>query len=277
VSAARGFLAGLLVGAVGTWAIGRTGTQGIGAPPPTSAPQTGASRLSSAPPTMPVPTSAAPLTPPPPDTTASTVPGASPFVFPTPPPDVNPLERVHRPSSEPGDSTDALMDPQAFHPPPQLAPQAFPGMNDFDRLRARALLVPVQGFDVRALRDNFAEKRGARVHEAIDIMAARGTPVIAVDDGQIKKLFNSVPGGLTIYQFDPSGTYCYYYAHLERYAPGLTEGQQVRKGDRIGEVGTSGNAPPGAPHLHFTIFKLGPEKRWWEGTPVNPYPMWGLR
>jgi peptidoglycan LD-endopeptidase LytH len=271
VSAARGFLAGLLVGAVGTWALGRTGTQGIGSAPPTAAPA-----APGAPTATPVPASVAPPLSPPPDTTASGLPAASPFVFPTPPPDANPLGPVHRPSSVPGDSTDALMDPQA-HPPPSLAPQSFPGMSDFDLLRARRLLVPVQGFDRKGLRDNFAERRGVRVHEAIDIMAPRGTPVIAVDDGQIRKLFNSVPGGLTIYQFDPTGTYCYYYAHLERYAPGLTEGQQVRKGDRLGEVGTSGNAPPDAPHLHFTIFKLGPAKSWWEGTPVNPYPMWGLR
>ena len=182
-----------------------------------------------------------------------------------------------RPSPVPGDSTDSLITPQALAPAAPLTPQAFPGMSDFERLRARHLGLPVQGFDLRTLRDNFAEKRGTRVHEAIDLLAPRGTPVLAVDAGEIKKLFKSVPGGLTVYQFDPSGTYAYYYAHLHRYAPGLAEGQFVRKGDRLGEVGTSGNAPPTVPHLHFTIFKLGPDKRWWEGTPVNPYPMWAVR
>jgi murein DD-endopeptidase MepM/ murein hydrolase activator NlpD len=114
------------------------------------------------------------------------------------------------------------------------------------------------------------------VHEAIDLPAPRGTPVVAVDDGIIKKLFTSVPGGLTVYQFDRDSTYCYYYAHLDRYAEGLKEGATVKKGDRLGYVGTTGNAPPNTPHIHFTVFRLGPEKRWWEGTPINPYPLWIL-
>jgi murein DD-endopeptidase MepM/ murein hydrolase activator NlpD len=105
-------------------------------------------------------------------------------------------------------------------------------------------------------------------------VAPRGTPVRAVDDGTVRKLFHSVPGGLTVYQFDPSESYCYYYAHLDRYAAGLEEGQALRKGDVVGYVGTTGNAPRETPHLHFTIFKLGPEKRWWEGVPLNPYPLW---
>jgi murein DD-endopeptidase MepM/ murein hydrolase activator NlpD len=97
--------------------------------------------------------------------------------------------------------------------------------------------------------------------------------VLAVTDGTIVKLFESVPGGHTIYQFDPAGRYCYYYAHLERYAKDLEEGDRVEGGDVIGYVGTSGNAPPGVPHLHFAIFRLGPEKRWWEGEPLNPFTL----
>jgi murein DD-endopeptidase MepM/ murein hydrolase activator NlpD len=97
-----------------------------------------------------------------------------------------------------------------------------------------------------------------------------------VDDGPVQKLFVSRAGGNTVYQFDPTGTYCYYYAHLDAYEPGLGEGRVLRKGERIGFVGTSGNSPPDAPHLHFTIFKLGADKRWWEGTPVNPFPLWAL-
>ena len=139
-------------------------------------------------------------------------------------------------------------------------------------LAGRKLAVPVQGVEARRLRDNFAEKRGGRPHEALDIMAPRGTPVVAVEDGRIARLFRSVPGGLTIYQFDPSGRYAYYYAHLDRYADGLAEGAPVRRGDVIGFVGSTGNAHPGAPHLHFTIFRLGPERQWWKGTAVNPYP-----
>jgi peptidoglycan LD-endopeptidase LytH len=89
----------------------------------------------------------------------------------------------------------------------------------------------------------------------------------------IVKLFNSKGGGgISIYQFDPTGTYCYYYAHLDRYADGLKEGQHVRRGDVIGYVGSTGNASPTAPHLHFSIFRLGPERQWWKGEPINPYP-----
>src|SRR5690606_23377451 len=112
-----------------------------------------------------------------------------------------------------------------------------------------------------------------RSHEALDIMATRGTPVLAAVDGHIEKLFDSVPGGLTIYQFDRAGRHAYYYAHLDRYAAGLEEGDAVQQGEVIGYVGSTGNANDEAPHLHFAIFVLGPEKRWWEGTAVNPYPL----
>lgn len=147
---------------------------------------------------------------------------------------------------------------------------------DLDRLRERVLLLPVRGVEPRSLQDSFGDGRSnGRDHKAIDILAPRGTPVLAVDDGRVEKLFTSKLGGLTIYQFDHHGEYCYYYAHLDRYAPGLEPGMAVRKGDVIGFVGTTGNAPPGTPHLHFTIFRLGPEKRWWEGTAINAYPLWG--
>ena len=102
-------------------------------------------------------------------------------------------------------------------------------------------------------------------------MAARNTPVMAVEDGSLAKLFVSALGGNTIYQFDPSGTYAYYYAHLERYADGIHEGDQLRRGQVIGYVGTSGNAPPQSPHLHFAIFRLTPDKQWWKGTALDPY------
>jgi murein DD-endopeptidase MepM/ murein hydrolase activator NlpD len=132
--------------------------------------------------------------------------------------------------------------------------------------------MPVVGAKTLDLRDNFAEARGARKHEAIDILAARGTAVVAVDEGKVVKLFTSQQGGLTVYQFDRDDTHCYYYAHLDRYAEGLHEGEFLRRGDPIGFVGTTGNAPPDTPHLHFAIFELGPARHWWEGTPINPYP-----
>lgn len=138
-------------------------------------------------------------------------------------------------------------------------------------LAARPLIVPVAGVPPSALTDMFDDARGGRRHEAIDILAPTGTKVFAVDDGTVAKLFTSKPGGLTVYQFDPQGRLAYYYAHLDRYAEGLKEGMTVRRGDLVGYVGTSGNAG-NTPHLHFAVFRLGPERRWWEGDPVNPYP-----
>ena len=104
-------------------------------------------------------------------------------------------------------------------------------------------------------------------------MAPAGTPVLAVADGHVEKLFESDRGGLTLYQFEPTGRLAYYYAHLERYAPGIEEGGTLRRGQVIGHVGSSGNADPAAPHLHFAVFLLGPEKRWWEGEPIDPWPL----
>ena len=135
------------------------------------------------------------------------------------------------------------------------------------------LLIPVEGVAAASLRATFDERRGAGRHEAIDIMAPRGTPVRAVGDGKLVKLFTSVRGGLTVYQFDPQANHAYYYAHLDAYAPGLKEGMPLKRGDAIGSVGSTGDAAPNAPHLHFAIFRLGPEKQWWKGTPIDPYPL----
>ena len=133
--------------------------------------------------------------------------------------------------------------------------------------------LPIDGLTARDLRDTFEEGRTGHRHEAIDIMQPRGTPVLAVVDGPIAKLFFSKQGGITVYQFDNAGQYCYYYAHLDRYAERLKEGQSLRRGDVIAYVGSTGDAQANAPHLHFTIFKLGPEKHWWQGTAINPYPV----
>ena len=134
------------------------------------------------------------------------------------------------------------------------------------------MLAPVQGVKREDLRDSFtAIREGNLRHNAIDILAPRNTPVLAVEDGTIAKLFNSKAGGLTVYQFDPTSTYVYYYAHLERYADGLREGDRVHRQQVLGYVGTSGNAPKDSPHLHFEIAKLPASKHWWQGTPINPY------
>jgi peptidoglycan LD-endopeptidase LytH len=141
------------------------------------------------------------------------------------------------------------------------------------QLRDRNLRIPVDDVDRDDLVDTFTDARGSRSHEALDIIALRHTKVRAVEDGRIRKLFTSQAGGLTIYQFDPTGTFAYYYAHLDRYADGLREGQIVEAGDVIGYVGSTGNASPDAPHLHFAIFRLTPERQWWKGEAINPYPI----
>lgn len=151
------------------------------------------------------------------------------------------------------------------------SPIARIGLEPLADLRSRHLELPVQGVAGEALSDSFNDSRIGHRHEAIDILAPRNTPVLAVEDGTIAKLFYSKAGGNTIYQFDPAGMYVYYYAHLERYADGLREGGRVHRGEIIAYVGTSGNAPPGTPHLHFAIFKLTDEKKWWRGAPINPY------
>jgi murein DD-endopeptidase MepM/ murein hydrolase activator NlpD len=148
---------------------------------------------------------------------------------------------------------------------------------DLEVLSQRRLAMPVKGADPKALVDNFDEGRGKRRHEAIDILAPRGTPVVAVGDGRIAKLFTSAAGGITAYQYDPEQRFIYYYAHLDRYAEGLKEGDAVKRGDLIGYVGTTGNAPKNTPHLHFTIFRAGADKKWWKGTAINPYPFLATR
>jgi peptidoglycan LD-endopeptidase LytH len=131
--------------------------------------------------------------------------------------------------------------------------------------------VPIEGVSADSFDGGFAEVRGKRPHEAVDILAARGTPIHAAQDGTIAKLFLSKPGGTTIYEFDSEQRLCFYYAHLERYADGLHEGQHVSRGEVIGYVGTSGNAPPNTPHLHFAIFELNADHHWWQGTALDPY------
>jgi murein DD-endopeptidase MepM/ murein hydrolase activator NlpD len=138
------------------------------------------------------------------------------------------------------------------------------------------LAVPVAGFTPDQLVDTFTQARagGARVHDAIDIMAPAGTPVVAAAPGMVEKLFFSRGGGgISAYVRSADGRWCYYYAHLQDYAPGLKEGQRVERGQLIGRVGSTGNASPAGPHLHFAIARLQPGEKWYQGQPVNPYPL----
>ena len=151
--------------------------------------------------------------------------------------------------------------------------QALKGRLNAVELRT-PLIIPVQGVRKHQLVDTYTQSRGTdRVHNAIDIMAPEGTPVLAAADGRIVKLWTSDAGGITVYQFNPGRTLSFYYAHLSRYAPQLTEGMTVRKGEVIGYVGYSGNANAEAPHLHFAVNKLPPDANWSDGDPVNPYPL----
>jgi peptidoglycan LD-endopeptidase LytH len=145
-------------------------------------------------------------------------------------------------------------------------------------LTARGLAVPVAGVRPSDLRDTFAERRsGNRVHGALDIMAPRGTPVVAVEAGTVARKFQSSLGGISLYEFDPSGSYCYYYAHLDRYAAGLVPGAAVERGQVLGYVGSTGNARRDAPHLHFAIYRREPAGFRCQGPPVNPYPVFRRR
>jgi murein DD-endopeptidase MepM/ murein hydrolase activator NlpD len=137
------------------------------------------------------------------------------------------------------------------------------------------LAIPVQGVKQDGLLDTFTQARaGGRVHDAIDIMAAEGTPVIAAADGTIEKLFfSNGGGGITIYERSNDGKWTYYYAHLQAYAPGLAEGQKVRRGQVICRVGHTGNANAAGPHLHFAINRMEAGQKWYQGEPINPYPL----
>lgn len=172
----------------------------------------------------------------------------------------------------------AIVSPAHVEPASASSPAIEQQQTD-QKIRRRAsvitsggLIVPVANVSAGALTDTWGATRAeGRTHEGIDIMAPLGAPVRAAADGRVVKFFDSVRGGVTIYQFDTSERFVYYYAHLNRRAPGLAEGDVVRQGDVIAYVGMSGNAP--VPHLHFEIQRLTPERHWWEADSMNPYPL----
>lgn len=189
------------------------------------------------------------------------------------------VEQPTHATSKPSESPVAAVRPSAIESPPAVTTPPAPAVvvpaisaNAVEVLRDRRLEVPVKGARREDLREMFDEQRGSsRRHEAIDMLAPMRTPVVAVEDGTIARLFLSNAGGITIYQFDPTTTYVYYYAHLESYAPGLKEGDRVKRGEVLGYVGTTGNAPKDTPHLHFAIFAMTDKKQWWQGTAIDPY------
>ena len=157
--------------------------------------------------------------------------------------------------------------------PPTDAPMASESA-DLAYLRERQLIVPVAGAAPSAIEDSFNEPRdGGRTHRAIDILAPRGTPILAADDGRILRLSTNSLGGITIYAVDPAGRIVYYYAHLDHYHPGLSAGMTLAKGDTLGYVGTTGNAPKDTPHLHFQIMRMPQDGKYWYGDPIDPYTL----
>jgi murein DD-endopeptidase MepM/ murein hydrolase activator NlpD len=173
-----------------------------------------------------------------------------------------------RPSADAGDVANASGNVITETTEPDDQPKLVLGPAD--------LAIPVGGVDSADLVDTYTQSRsgGARVHDAIDIMAPAGTPVLAASEGTVEKLyFSRGGGGITVYVRSPDRQWVYYYAHLQEYAPGLREGQRVARGDRLGSVGSTGNANPAGPHLHFAVHRMGRDEPWYEGTPVNPYPL----
>jgi murein DD-endopeptidase MepM/ murein hydrolase activator NlpD len=155
----------------------------------------------------------------------------------------------------------------------RIEPLVLPTPDDIAALRAE-LAMPVAGVTASQLFDSFDEKRGSsRRHEAIDIPAPRGTPVLSAAPGRVMRLYSSKDGGLMIYAADATERFILMYAHLDSYARGLSDGATLERGQAIGYVGTTGNAPPNLPHLHFAIARTPNVARWWTGVPVNPYPL----
>lgn len=190
-------------------------------------------------------------------------------------------QSTHPPGSEPPPSApspppksppDRIASLHTENPPPSVETESTVSDADLNYLASRSLLIPVAGVTANQLRDSFNQARsGARSHRALDIMAPQGTPVPATSDGVVLKLYQSVNGGITLYQIDSSNRYAFYYAHLMRYADGVAEGKRLMRGDTLGYVGDTGNAGPGNFHLHFAISKLGSPSNWSGGEPINPY------
>ena len=149
-----------------------------------------------------------------------------------------------------------------------------PTLAELEALRAE-LALPAAGVRAEELVGSFDDARGGggRRHEALDIPAPRGTAVLSATSGRLLKLYQSEAGGLMVYASDPSERFVLMYAHLDRYADGLVEGQPLVRGQRLGDVGTTGNAPPNVPHLHFAIARVRDVRDWWRGTPVDPLPL----
>ena len=168
-----------------------------------------------------------------------------------------------------------VLDENVSPAPARVSAAASPA-EDLDP-RPSELLFPVPAVSPATMADSFLDRRGARVHHAVDILAPRHADVVAVADGTVARIMTSTAGGLSVYQRSADHKFIYYYAHLQAYAPGLVEGTSVQRGQVLGFVGTTGNAPPNTPHLHFAIARVETKDRWWGGAPIDPYPIWRRR
>ncbi len=187
-----------------------------------------------------------------------------------------PAEAAPSPTpTETPEGTDANAVEEGGEAKPPIAPLGEDTVNPPDRAETAQLIVPVLNVRPSDLTDTFSDERdGGQLHEAIDIMAPAGTSVVSAAPGTIEKIFESDAGGKTVFIRSNDRQSIHYYAHLDKYADGIKEGQRVRRGQRLGEVGSTGNASPKAPHLHFAIFRTTVGAEWWEpANAVNPYPM----
>ena len=184
--------------------------------------------------------------------------------YPTPAPKEEPSAKAAKPVSQAGEVDGA----------PALMTIGGSAAADIARLRSRSLLVPVAGASMSKVEDSFSDPRdGRRVHRAIDILAPRGTPVLSADAGRVLRLTTGGRGGNALYAADAEGRFVYYYAHMDRYHKSMAAGRELAKGDTIGFVGTTGNAPKNTPHLHFQVMRMAPDGRFWDGEPINPYEL----
>jgi murein DD-endopeptidase MepM/ murein hydrolase activator NlpD len=170
--------------------------------------------------------------------------------------------------------TAASTAPRVMQAGSALGRSAVSGTEAVSYIVARGMAIPVAGKSLGQLHDTFDEGRSSgRIHRALDILAPRGTAVLAADSGRVLRISVNALGGNTIYATDPRGRVVYYYAHLDAYQPGLTQGALVTRGDTLGFVGTTGNAPKDTPHLHFQVMRMPADGKYWDGDPINPYPL----
>ena len=220
-------------------------------------------------------------------TLLTTVTACAPRLAPAPAPAPSPVAEVLLAGGPEGESSVPGTNPLALSPSRTPAPSRPPALATrstvypariaaaIERLRGKNLMVPVEGVDPSRIEDSFKAGRdgGERQHNAVDILAPRNTRVVAADDGVILRMSSNTLGGITIFAADNDREFVYYYAHLDHYQKGLKEGQAIKKGDTIGFVGTTGNAPENIPHLHFQIMLWSEDGKYWIGEPVNPYPV----